>query len=66
MSSTARKRAGVLRVFLLQFTLMYTFSITYKPPYSPGTRVQYFNSKQDALRMIAFYQSCGTKAYLNR
>ena len=42
------------------------FSITYFPPYSNGaTRTQYFNSRDEALKMIAFYQECGTRAYLD-
>ncbi len=45
---------------------MYTYSIMYQPPYTSGRRVQYFNTKQAALRMIVFYQSIGTRAFLNR
>jgi len=42
------------------------FSITYFPPYSNGApKIQYFNSEADALRMIEFYDECGTYAYLN-
>ena len=40
------------------------YSITYLAPYAREWRVQCFDTKELALSMIEFYQSCGTKALL--
>jgi hypothetical protein len=38
------------------------FNIQYLAPYSRTVRTQSFSSLEEALRMIAFYASCGTVA----
>ena len=40
------------------------FTITFRSPYTQELRTQSFASRKEALDMIAFYASCGTRAQL--
>ena len=40
------------------------FTIQYRAPYTGQMRTQSFPTRDDAMRMIAFYASCGTRAQL--
>jgi len=40
------------------------FNIQYRAPYTGTVRTQSFPTLDEALRMIAFYASCGTVARL--
>lgn len=41
------------------------FEVTYQTPYNNQEwRSQYFNTKEEAERMVNFYQSCGSPAKL--
>ena len=40
------------------------FTIQFARPYTGNVTTQSFPTKDDALRMIAFYSSCGVRAHL--
>lgn len=43
------------------------FEVTYQTPYSNQEwRSQFFNTKEEAERMVEFYQSCGSPAKLKQ
>lgn len=45
-------------------SILSMFTISYIAPYTQQVRTQSFASREEALRMIAFYASCGTRAQL--
>ena len=56
---------GVLTPFNMKSKVTEMYQVKYQVPYNDCEwKVQSFNTKEEAERMVIFYQSCGSPAHL--